>query len=78
MMLTASVFDWQSAKDHTHRSLRACEHGNVRESGPLFEGSLSGCAAFVPVVEPAEFGQLHHSPEFGRLNSARNRCILFQ
>ena len=42
------------------------------ESRPQFQPSRSGCTAFVSMVQPANFWQFYHSPEFGRLNSTRN------
>src|SRR6516162_61887 len=59
------------------RTASACEI-RQRESRPQWETASSGCATFVSVVQTANFWQFHHSAEFGRLNSARNRCVLVE
>src|SRR6516165_12553244 len=59
------------------RTSSACEI-RQRESRPQWETAWSGCATLVSVVQTANFWQFHHSAEFGRLNSARNRCVLVE
>jgi hypothetical protein len=54
--------------------VRVRQHEPERGSGRV----RSGRAAFVSVVQTANFWQFHHSAEFGRLNSARNRCVLVE
>lgn len=64
----------------THRRLVAARQRTMLLPGHLQEstdpGKL-GRAAFVSVVEPANFGQFYHRTEFGRLNSPRDWSILF-
>jgi len=59
------------------RTASACEI-RQRESRPQWETASSGCATFVSVVQTANFWQFQHSAECGRLNSARNRCVLVE